>query len=865
MKNYVKDLVNVGNKDLLEVGGKAGNLGEMLSRELPVPEGFVVLTKGYRTFVQENHLEGKILELTGRIRELGGTNYEKRIEELFMNSEIPKTMENEILQKYEEYGSPTVAVRSSATAEDLPGLSFAGQYSSYLNVHGNDELLNSIKACWASLWNERAVSYRERQGIGIDGLAHGVVVQQLVKGEKAGILFTANPLNGRRDQMLINASWGLGEAIVGGEVNPDQWIVDRNTGDVVEELLSTKEVMTVREQYGIKNIPVPEEKKMISTLEKNEIIELIKLAEKVENHYGTPQDLEWAMEEGKISLVQTRPVTSLFPVPEAVPGKEGLRIYMNFNNYSQAMKEPFTPMGAEVMRLMAKDLIRKMGRKDPDDPKNLWYLQFTAGRMMLDVTDVLRNPKTWKKFDHNPADKDPITLAAMKQLLEREREEITSKKGISLLRKINWRMIKYGISGVRRMKVGQKDAVMGRKKAIEHGENLRKRLYEQSKRLQSRRDRMEFIENAGGELFLDGFGMIFYVAASSKYLEKAEKILMDAGLETKDLEKVEKAVPYSVTTEMGMAILKISKDLDERGERATEETPEVKAFLKRYGHRNNIELDVGVVEWAEDPSYVLDLINTYIETKTYDESIERFEKSKMEAEEAILRLAAQVENAAGKGKGKKLEKLLRDYREMFGIRELSKFYVRHTLSLVRKQLQIIGEEMVEAGQLDHCEDVFYLSFENLVSTENLREKSRKLREKHKKNMELRAPRIMTSTGEAIHSVKTEEKEGHLTGIPVSPGNYEGRVRILHHPEEGDRLEVGDILVTTGTNPAWTPLFLKLGALVMETGGTISHGSVVAREYGLPAVAGVADATTVLKDLQRIRIDGETGSIEVLEG
>jgi len=865
MNAYVKDLKEVGNNDLLDVGGKAGNLGEMISQKLPVPGGFVVLTSAYRRFVQENQLEKKIEDLLNRMENLGRTAYEEAINEVFLSGTMPKAVEEEVLKNYQSKGNPTVAVRSSATAEDLPGLSFAGQYSSYLNVSGEEELIKAIKACWASLWNERAVAYRKKQGIGIEGLSHGVVVQKLIKGEKAGILFTANPVNGRRDQILLNASWGLGEAIVGGEVNPDAWVLDKESGKVIEEQIAVKKVMTIREDQGISNQSVPEEKQEQPSLINDEIQVLRNLAEKVEKHYGTPQDLEWSMEDGKIYLVQTRPITSLYPVPKTPEGKEGLRIYMNLNNYSQAMKEPFTPMGAEVMKLMVKDVIRKMGRKDPDDPETLWWFNVAGGRMMLDVTDLLRKEKTWKKFDSNPADKDPVTLEAMKQLLERERKEITSRKGVSFVKKINWRMIKYGISGYRRMKVGQKDAVLGRKKAIEHGESLKNSLEEKRRKLKTTEDRMAFIESAGGDLFLDGFGMIFYVTASSKYMEKAEEILSKLGLDTKDLEAVEKAVPYSVTTEMGMEILNIAKDLDQRGERAKENTPEVQKFLEKYGHRNNIELDAGVKEWKEDPDYVLALINSYIDNKNYETGLRNFHKAKEEAEQAIVRLTDGVREVGGKSKARKMEKLLRDYREMFGIRELSKFYVRHVLSMVREELKKIGEELVVKGQLKEKDEVFYLQFEDILSKEDLSEKAKGGQEEYEKNMKLRAPRIMTSTGEAIYSVKIDEKEGQLTGIPVSAGTYEGRVRILHHPEQGDQLEVGDILVTTGTNPAWTPLFLKIGALVMETGGTISHGSVVAREYGLPAVAGVAEATRVLKDHQRIRIDGSTGSVEILEG
>ncbi len=864
--HYVKELKNVRKKDFDSVGGKGANLGEMLGSGLPVPGGFVVLTDAYRKFVRENGLEETISAVFEKNPETPEEIEAAAVEikSGFKNGTIPAEVAEEIDAIYKKLGEPVTAVRSSATAEDLPGMSFAGQYSSYLNVSGREDLHRAVKNCWASLWNGRAVSYRKKQSIGNHDLAHAVVVQELVDAEKSGILFTANPVNGRRDQILLNSSWGLGEAIVGGDVTPDQWVIQKDTGEKVESVTAEKKVMTLRRKHGIELVEVPDEKQKEVTLDDEECKTLLDLAIKTEDYFGSPQDIEWAYKNGRFHLVQSRPITSLYPLPKKIPGKDGLRIHLNINNYSQAMKEPFTPMGAEVVREMARDLIRRMGRKDPDAEETLWWFQNVGGRIFLDLTEVVRKPKTWRKLENNPADKDPVTSLALLQLLERNREEVTGKKSRGFLSVLNLRILRYLVGAARKFRMGKKSAVNAREAAIEYGDALIRKCREESGKLETIEDRLSFIERSVGELFLKCFEVVFFVSASSRYIEKARKLMSCCFDDFSDLATAEKAVDHSVTTEMGMAILKMAADLDSQGRRATPDCPEMMSFLEKYGHRNTIELDVGIPEWKEDPSYVVDLVNTYIDNRTYADGLNRFESAQREAEAAIPRIREKMEAAGYKAKGKKVEKLLRDFRAMFGVRELSKFYIRHALSIYREQLLKVGEELCAEGRMKDPHDVFFVTFADIRSGENLHETVVQNKETYRKEMNLKAPRIMTSTGESIYSASMEASENTLMGIPVSPGVYEGRVKILASPEESGQLQTGDILVAEGTNPAWTPLFLKLGGLIMETGGPISHGSVVAREYGLPAVAGVVNATTLLKNGEMVRINGETGSVELME-
>lgn len=864
---YTRDLAMVSQGDFEEVGGKGANLGEMIRAGLPVPGGFVVLTSAYGQFVEAGNLAGRV---EGWLRGIDPEDIPAldaatgRIRQAFEETPIPAEVIREIRACYETMGAGAVAIRSSSTAEDLPGLSFAGQYSSYLNVRGHDEVLRRVRECWASLWNSRAVAYRLRENIPNETLGHGVVVQSMVDAEKAGILFTANPVNGRRDQLLLNASWGLGEAIVGGEVNPDQWVIATEDGRVLEEHIARKEVMTIRRPSGVELTGVPEEAQEASTLDSAEIQALHQLAGDVERYFQTPQDIEWAWQNGRFWLVQTRPITSLYPLPAPRDGKEGFRVFLNLSKYSQAMEEPFTPMGEQVVRSMAARMVSQYGKKGTSgDP--FWWYQNLGGRIFVDITDFMRTEKSWNKFrGEDSNDKDPQTTRALLQLAERNRSQlIDPARSVRLGRLLRPKLLGLLVQAGGRYAYGMLWPEAARKKAVALGEQAVAEVAAAVAGMDSTEERIRFLEERMGTVFVNCFGLLSYVSASSTYIEKVRSILEKTIGDASDLGEVEKSVPHSVTTQMGMEILQLARAYDAEGTRPEAGDPAIREFLATYGHRSAVELDVGVPTWAEEPRYVLDLINSYIDSQSYGDGLDRFRQGATDAEAAIRRIREKLDAAGHRRKARSVERMLWGFREMFGIREQSKFVITQVMQILREMLRAVGDDLVAAGELSDPDDVFFLTLEEIRRGGDLRQAVRENREQFAIDGKRSAPRILTSTGECVYAPAGEADGDSLGGIPVSPGVCEGRVRILESPEEGHRLEAGDILVTTGTNPAWTPLFLKLGALVMETGGSISHGSVVAREYGLPAVAGVSGATRLLRDGQRVRVNGETGRVEAL--
>ena len=872
---FVRHLKDLGQKDLSIAGGKGANLGEMIAAGLPVPEGFIVLVDAYRKFVAENKIEKEIITLPSIAADGQSENLKEaveRVKELFVKGKIPAEILKEIDELYTGIGKPPVAVRSSATAEDLPGASFAGQYSTFLNVNGKEEFHEAIKKCWASLWNERALSYRSKQNIVSENLAHGVVIQKMITAEKSGILFTANPVNGRRDQLSLSSSWGLGEAIVSGEVDPDQWIIDKNTGETVSAYIAEKKVMTVRKAGGVELVRVEPRKQEEVTLDEAERKELLDMAMKVEEYFRSPQDLEWAYAEGRFYLVQTRPITALYPMPQPEDPGDKLHIYMNISLYSVGTHDPFTPLAVDIWKNTYKNIGRRINRKYYHEP--VYWSKSAGGRLFLDITEFIKLKQFQDKLVNDKKfNKDPVTIKLIMQLLERDKEKLQKPKTpflksiYNIIAKVNPWFIRFIIASLPKIAYGVLFPNKAVNKAYLFGSTKIAKLEEERKKLQTSKEKLDFIERIGPEnILFNSFEILFYGAVSLSYADKARKVINKHGLDASEVDKVERAVPNCVTTEMGMEMLQMAKQFDQAGEVPAPEHPEIKKFLVKYGHRANEEIDFGLPTWNEEPGYVVSLIRSYIENKTYQQGIEKFNHDMKEAEQAIERLTAQLKDKGARRDAKKVEKWLRDHRKLFGIRELPKFMLLKTMSLVREILLEIGEELQAAGRLELMDDIFMVNIRDITSAELLHEKVRHNREEYLREVQRKAiPRIITSTGETFYSAMEDDSDDPYRGIPVSPGDCEGTVKVLNHPHESDKLKQGDILVTTATNPAWTPLFLIIGGLIMETGGPISHGSVVAREYGIPAVVGVKDATARFKDGQRVRINGETGLVKILNG
>jgi pyruvate,water dikinase len=850
-------LAEIGQGDGALAGGKAANLGELLRAGLPVPPGFVVTTAAYRHFVAANALQPEIERLARAAPPddlTGLTGAANAIAALFTKALVPPEVATVIREAYATLRGPPVAVRSSATAEDLPGASFAGQMETYLNIRGEEALLAAVRRCWASLWTARAISYRAKQGIAPAAVSLAVAVQELLAADAAGVLFSANPVNGRRDQLVIDGCWGLGEALVSGQVTPDHWVVNARTGAVLEAHVARKEFMTTRQDAGTVLLPVPAALREQPVLDAAQVVALAELGRRVAAHYGAPQDVEWALAQGRLYLVQARPITSLFPLPQPEPaGTAGERVYVCVN-ILQGLVAPFTPMGIAAFRAVGRGLAGLVGvRVRPGEGPPA--VKVAAGRVYLDVTPVLRNRATRALVLGGSGAIDRQVSAILRFLVERDRDRIARPGRFPFRPPFGFLLRKLGqLSWAALFPDNARARLLARTEARVAA------LEGRADGLRGLAERQRFVEEVlpliGPELlshFLPLVGSA--LLAFSLLRAKSQAWLGEAAA----LQPVLRALPHNPTTEMDLALWGVAQRLKEEGVAPSAGHRAVRAFLARYGHRAALEIDLGVPRWGEDPTPILNILRTYLTHGREADPARHFRRGAERADEAGANLVERVRREKGRLRAAWVRFLLRRVRALAGLREYPKFYAVRILAAVRRALAGAGAELVAAGRLDRAEDVFFLDLGDLQTPRDLRALAAANRADYEREGSRRViPRVLTSTGETFYAGPTATP-GALVGTAASAGVYEGRVRVVFDPRDA-KLEPGEVLVAPGTDPAWTPLFLSAGALVMEIGGMMSHGSVVAREYGIPAVVGVAGATRQLQTGQRVRVDGENGLV-----
>jgi len=565
--------------------------------------------------------------------------------------------------------------------------------------------------------------------------------------------------------------------------------------------------------------------------------------------------MEWALAEEKLYLLQSRPITSLFPLPEPAPNPEtGERIYISFN-LLQGIVEPFTPMGISVFRNFTRGPALLFGANLPYGRRGVSAFKTAAGRIYPDITDLLVKPKTREIVFRVLSLVDRQMVVAVKNLLERDPEKLKAAH------RTKTRLpIKFILKVITETKFTLIAPHIARRRGLAKMEARLRALEKQADSLQGVGSRKRFVEQTLTNItpfLLANLGPVVIPGLIIRFIteRKVKEWIGDAA----GLQPVLRSLPHNPTTEMDLELWRISRQIKAQEAEVSARHPLIRKFLQRYGHRAVREIDTGIPRWSEDPSHILNIIRTYLTHSAEEDPERQFREGIVGAEEAIKMLVKQVRQEKGKLQAAFMTMLLKRIRALGGLREYPKFYIVRVIALVRRVLLEAGEELVKAGHLDRPEDIFFLDLVDLEPDVDLREAVSANRAVYNREMKRCAvPRVITSTGETFYSVPAST-EGALVGTASSPGVYEGRVRIILDPK-GARLEPGEVLVAPGTDPAWTPFFLSAGALVMETGGIMSHGSVVAREYGIPAVVGLTEATRLLKNGQLVRVDGESGEV-----
>ena len=886
----VRDLGELRAADLPSVGGKAANLGELISAGLPVPGGFCVTTAAYARAATDVDTADPV-----------------RARELLRSVPLPDDVATAVVAAYRRLsarddgadpagdGEPDVpvAVRSSATAEDLPTASFAGQQDTYLNVVGVEALLDAVRRCWASLWTDRAVAYRADLGIDDAEVRLAVVVQRMVAAQVAGVLFTADPVSGRRTRAVLDASPGLGEAVVSGMVNPDHLgvedgrVVDRRLGDKAVAVRALPGGGTERVELRAQRTTAADGPDACIT--DAQAVALTALGRRVEAHFGVPQDIEWALDAGTIWLTQARPITSLFPVP---PSRDGALRAFVCASLAQGLTRPITPMGLAAFGVIGGTLARLFDLPGPHTTDLVApppAFAAVGGRAFVDVTAVLRNPLGRAVATRVLGIMEARTGVVLRDLFADPAFAPVPGARRQALRRIVPVLVRLRVPLIVAQAIASPTAARRRVTRI----GARAAAVPASPPGATPAERVDRATEALATA-VEVFPRSAPAFAAGFLMRAVARRLAGTDLDDVTMDAVLRALPHNVTTEMDLqlwalaqpvradpasaAVLDADVDLGALAARYhAGDLPAVlqdglAAFLRRYGHRAVAEIDLGMPRWSDQPEHVLGALANYLRLSTTGDGDPdaapdaRFAAGERLAEQALADVVARVRRRS-RWRARAVGFALGRVRALVGLREAPKDHLVRLIALARAELAAVGVELAAQGLLDAPDDVFFLDLRDVraaVTRTDQRARVAARREEYARELRRRhVPRVLLSDGtepEALARAGAPD-DGALVGTPASAGTVTATARVVLDPV-GARLEPGEVLVAPSTDPGWTPLFLTAGALVMEMGGANSHGAVVAREYGIPAVVGVPEATTRITTGARLTVDGAAGRVHL---
>lgn len=848
------------------VGGKGAQLGVLSGMKgITVPEGCCVTTAVYDEVIAHHPALPPLLHQlhalqTGDLSAIRETCAQIRREIEAMA--IPPDIEQEIARRLESMGNDhSFAVRSSATSEDLPSASFAGQQDTFLNISGAGEVLRHILKCWASLYTERAVIYRMQQGFAHHKVSMAVVIQRMIFPDVAGILFTADPVSSNRKILSIDASFGLGEALVAGIVNADNFTVSHDDAIIGRKIALKKQGIFAAPDSGTEILALPPEKQHIPSLSDTEILTLARLGRNIEAGMGGPQDIEWCLADGRFYILQSRPITTLFPIPQNPDN--GNHVYISVG-HQQMMTDPIKPLGLSFYLLTTVAPMRTAG-----------------GRLFVDVAPMLAAPASRQKMLETLGQSDLLMKDALLTIINRG-DFIPAEDSAPNAKSLPPAFFQPPI-GI------DPDIVPGLIRRSQHAIAA----LQNDIRSKTGPALLDFIRENCGQLqkeLTDPQNLPVILTAMGAYTWLNEKMSEWLG-EKNAGDTLSLSAPGNVTAEMGLALLDVADLIrpfpavvahlqQSDGSRFPEDlrsfeggetiVAAIREFLDRYGMRCPGEIDITKPRWAENPSALIPLLLANIRNTAPGESKRRFEQGKMASENMerslLLRLEALPDGHTKAAETKHMIGLLRSYT---GYREYPKYAMISRYFIYKQALLREAESLVQAGAIADKEDIYFLSFDELreVSATHKPDASRirERKEAYRHYEKLIPPRVITSDGEILNGNYHRDHlpPGALAGLPVSPGTVEGRARVILQMESAN-LQPGDILVTAFTDPSWTPVFVTIKGLVTEVGGLMTHGAVIAREYGLPAVVAVDGATRLIRDGQRIRVNGTDGVVEILE-
>ena len=873
--------------DVPFVGGKGANLGELTASGFPVPGGFCVTATAFECFTRSlantNELYAQLDLLQSddldQVRQVA-----EQVRDILHGTAIPDAVLQAITQAWRTSGRDyAYAVRSSATAEDLPDASFAGQQDTYLNIHGEASLLESVRKCWASLYTDRAILYRLQQGFDQRNIRIAVVVQRMVEPHVSGILFTAEPVTGNRSLISINASFGLGEALVSGIVSPDVYQVDKQQQAITGRQITDKQVLIrALPQGGVEQVAVEGEMRQQPALTDAQVLALAALGGRIEQHYGTPQDIEWAHNDEGFFILQARPITTLYPLPQPAPMDDALHVYFSFNHF-QMMTDPMPALAISIWRMLIA-----AGR--PAGMLENPYITSAGGRIYIDLAPLLRHRLLGRVLPRIFANADAVAALAMADVAKRDSFQQRGH-GVRSIALVRFFVPTIGNALARLVRQPPKStATLGLALMDQYFAQADTKLMT----VPTPATRLSVASELLSGLIPHVFRVWFPYFIAGQLGEALLQRVMRGVAAPEDLINLTRGLQGNVVNDMNFAIndlsdlIRTSPDLvhhlGQTGVPAhtrlatTAALPSGIAFLaawqnfiERYGMRAPAEIDVSRPRWHEDPSSLLQFVVSNVQQGQPGAQRTQHQQLCAEGEAAAKRIIQAARRGAwGWLRGPIVKRLVRAARQFLPTREHHKFWMVRLLGRIKPICLEAGAQLATHQQIEHADDVWFLSMPELLAALNdpnemLHERIAERRAALTRFRRLTPPHLITSEGEIPVSEITNARAppGALIGTAVSMGVVEGIAHVIRDPQM-ESLLPGEILVAPFTDPGWTPLFIAAVGLVTEVGGVMTLGSVVAREYGIPAGVGVVDATRRIRTGQRIRVHGTAGYVEILE-
>lgn len=866
--------------DRMQVGGKAMSLIQLTRSGLPVPEGFVLPVSFFQPWldqVQQSPDWDTVLRSPAAERRQRTSQIKASASQLPLEINQRAVLSKAMARLIEGPGPQLFAVRSSSPEEDLEEFSFAGGYVTVLGVTP-EKVEEAIRLSFISCLDERVLAYKQEHGMDIIVPRIAVIVQRQIAAEKAGVAFSINPLNNNYDEAVINANFGLGETVVSGQVSPDTYRIDKTNRAILERKVGTKAISIWLDQVG-GTFEKPSPKKDQQCMLDAEMLSLTDLLNSVENLYQKPVDIEWAIAQDRLCLLQARPITAYFPIPDALRTKPGERrnLYIDFSLTKWGMNGLMSVLGLSFLERTSDAMLRDTFGNISKEAIHCLRIPLD-GRVYINLSNTLKlqGKKAWVASMRT----QDVLVAEIVRLLDEQ--PYLPQKLPRELKGFIFRTIRTNLRKAWSVLSALRDPQEFERRVLAEHEQLLADFYHLAQ-FSEEETISDFADRLNQRLmrYMAFFMPAFYAAMIA--LNRMRNALKDQPQAIRDQANyLERGLPHNITVQMGLEMYHLSHFPEISNTPSGAEfharlktgalSPEFMAaweqFIHNFGFRSPMEMDSAVARFAEQPEQLFELLHSMSRNQdTENNSRAVYERAIAEREQTYQTMAALIEQKSRR-KSRQFARNYKTFTALGGFREAAKYYFVLMTGAFRQRSLAAGQSLVNAGRLEQPDDVFGLTIEELdkalvVPSFELRSRIAQNNRYWKQYSHVREfPTVFDSRGRILRLPRKPAREGEIQGEPISAGTVTGRVKILRQPNEKPLLP-GEILVTRATDPGWTPLFINAGGIILEVGGLLQHGALVAREYGKPCVAGIENAVEVFKEGQIVELNGSNGVVRVI--